>query len=48
LKKRNESFRFIIERNVDGMVVKPSGSEGELFLSKALSNIPLVLVDRRI
>lgn len=48
VQEEKRKLQILIERNVDGMVVMPSGSEGEHFLSKALSNIPLVLVDRRI
>lgn len=48
VEEEKRKLQILIERNVDGMVVMPSGSEGEHFLSKALSNIPLVLVDRRI
>jgi len=48
VEEEKRKLQILIERNVDGMVVMPSGSEGEHFLSKALANIPLVLVDRRI
>jgi len=48
VEEEKRKLQILIERNVDGMVVMPSGSEGEHFLSKALTNIPLVLVDRRI
>lgn len=48
VQEEKRKLQILIERNVDGMVVMPSGSEGEHFLSKALSNIPLILVDRRI
>ncbi|MGE4454728.1 MAG: LacI family DNA-binding transcriptional regulator [Sphaerochaeta sp.] len=46
--QEKKKLQILIERNVDGIVVMPAGSEGQHFLSKALSGIPLVLVDRRI
>lgn len=48
VEEEKRKLQILIERNVDGMVVMPSGAEGDHFLSKALSNIPLILVDRRI
>ncbi len=48
VEEEKRKLQILIERNVDGMVVMPSGSEGEHFLTKGLANIPLILVDRRI
>lgn len=48
VEEEKRKLQILIERNVDGMVVMPAGSQGEHFLSKAMSNIPLIMVDRRI
>ncbi|WP_332448014.1 LacI family DNA-binding transcriptional regulator [Sphaerochaeta sp.] len=48
VEEEKRKLQILIERNVDGLVVMPAGSEGDHFLSKALSNIPLIMVDRRI
>ena len=46
--EEKRKLQVLIERNVDGLVVMPAGAEGDHFLSKAVANIPLVMVDRRI
>jgi len=46
--EEKRKLQVLIERNVDGLVVMPAGAEGDHFLSKALSHIPMVMVDRRI
>jgi LacI family transcriptional regulator len=46
--EEKRKLQVLIERNVDGLVVMPAGAEGEHLLSKSLTNIPLVMVDRRI
>ncbi len=46
--EEKRKLQVFIERNVDGLVVMPAGADGSHFLSKALSHIPLVMVDRRI
>lgn len=48
VREEKRKLQVLIERNVDGMVVMPAGAEGEHFLTKALANIPLIMVDRRI
>lgn len=48
VEEEKRKLQVLIERNVDGLVVIPAGSEGAHFLSKALANIPLVMVDRRV
>lgn len=46
--EEKRKLRVFIERNVDGLVVMPAGTQGEHFASKALSNVPLIMVDRRV
>lgn len=48
VEEEKRKLQILIERNVDGIVVMPSGNEGRHFLSKALSTIPLILMDRRV
>lgn len=46
--EEKRKLQVLVERNVDGLVVMPAGAEGGHFLSKAVANIPMVMVDRRI
>ncbi len=46
VEEEKRKLQIFIERNVDGIVVMPAGAEGQHFLTKALSKIPLVMVDR--
>jgi LacI family transcriptional regulator len=46
--EEKRKLQVLIERNVDGLVVMPAGAEGDHFRSRALSHIPMVMVDRRI
>lgn len=42
------NLQTLIERNVDGLVVMPSGFEGGHFKNKALKNTPIVFLDRKV
>ncbi len=46
VEEEKRKLQIFIERNVDGIVVMPAGAEGQHFITKALSKIPLVMVDR--
>lgn len=46
--EEQKKLQIFIERSVDGLVVIPAGAEGDHFNCKALTSIPLVLVDRKI
>ncbi len=48
VEEEQRKLQAFIERNVDGLVVMPAGSQGDHFKSKALASIPLVMVDRKI
>ncbi len=48
VQEEQRKLQVLIERNVDALVVIPASDEGGHFLTKALSGIPVVLVDRKI
>ncbi len=43
-----KNLQLFIERNVDGLIVIPVGLIGEHFKTKALNNIPMVILDRKL
>ena len=48
VEEEQRKLQILIERNVDGLVVIPAGGEGDHFVSKSLTNVPLVMIDRKL
>lgn len=42
------NLQTFIERNVDGLIVAPTGFEGDHFHNRALKNTPIVVIDRQL
>lgn len=48
VQEEKRKLAFLLERNVDALLVIPAGDVGVHFTSPAIANIPLVMLDRKI
>ncbi|MFA6688120.1 MAG: LacI family DNA-binding transcriptional regulator [Sphaerochaetaceae bacterium] len=48
VEEEKRRLRLLLERNVDALVVIPTGDTGDHFIGKAFETTPLVMIDRQI